>query len=104
MSGVPERSLPGAAPPTARRWWQGAAAVWVALLGFAFFAAPHSCAWGLEAYTWTGIALLLVALLAPLWTDAPRRGRHALGLAAVTLAVWCGGVVLADFQLLCRLF
>jgi hypothetical protein len=89
---------------TPRRWWHAAALVWVALIGFAFFAAPRSCEWGLEAYTWTGIALLLLTLVLPICTDAPKRGWHALGLAAATLAVWCGGILVADFQLLCRLF
>jgi hypothetical protein len=81
-----------------------ASGIWIALVAFGFSAAPRSCEWGLEAYTWTGIALLLIALLVPIWSDAPRRGWHALGLAATTLAVWCITILLADFQLLCRLF
>lgn len=89
---------------TPRHWWQVAAVVWAGLIGFGLIAAPHSCEWGLEAFTWKGIVLLLVALLLPIWTEAPRRWWHALGLAATTLAVWCVGIVLADFQILCRLF
>jgi hypothetical protein len=89
---------------TPSRWWQLAAVIWAALIGFGFIAAPRSCEWGLEAYTWTGVSLLLLALLAPIWTEAPQRGWHALGLAATTLVVWCIGIFLADFQILCRLF
>ena len=81
-----------------------AAAAWTALLVFAFLAAPRSCEWGLEAYTWTGLALTLGASALPFLAEAPKRGWHALGLALTTVAVWCAGIFLADFQLLCRLF
>lgn len=104
MSDVPEAPPPAGFTGTPRRWWQAAGGVWAILLGFAFYAAPRSCEWGLEAYTWLGIGLIPLALLLPFWTEAPTRGRNALGLAAMTLLIWCLGIVVADFQLLCRLF
>jgi hypothetical protein len=104
LSDAPDSSAPRPFGATPRRWWQAAAVVWTALIGFGFIAAPRSCEWGLEAYTWTGLALLLIALVLPISTDAPKRDWHALGLAVVTLGVWCAGIFVADLQLLCRLF
>ncbi len=81
-----------------------ASGIWAALLAFGFVAAPQSCEWGLSAYAWAGIGIFVLLAVTPLWATSPRSGRHTLGLAATTFAVWCAGIVVADFQLLCRLW
>ncbi|HYC46583.1 MAG TPA: hypothetical protein VED01_14010 [Burkholderiales bacterium] len=83
-----------------------AAALWTALLVFAFVAAPHSCAWGLSAYFWSGIAVVAISASLPSLVDAkekPRLGVSAL-LGAAAAGVWIIGLFAAPFQLLCRLF
>lgn len=79
-----------------------------ALLGLAFVAAPHSCAWGLATYFWAGVALILGNAVTTfvLLRDRTTVRRVALaGLAAlVGAAVWLAGLFAANFQLLCRLF
>ncbi|KAA2285820.1 hypothetical protein [Arenimonas fontis] len=79
-----------------------------ALFGFAFVAAPHSCEWGLSSYAWLGITTLAVELALPLVTEANRPLSRRLLLSAgsggLTAGAWLGGLVAADFQLLCRLF
>jgi len=85
-----------------------AALVLLGLFGFAFIAAPHSCEWGLKAYVWAGLATLLALVLLPWLFDAAatpgRRALFGLGLFAVGLLVWAGGLFAANFRLLCRLF
>lgn len=79
-----------------------------ALLVLAFVAAPHSCAWGLATYFWTGVVLILGQAIAAfvLLRDLTTARRVALaGLAALAGAgVWLAGLFAANFQLLCRLF
>jgi hypothetical protein len=71
-------------------------------------AAPHSCEWGLTAYFWSGVAALpaLVATPVVLNTDRTvvKRVLLGLGLAAVGLAVWVGGLFAANVRIMCRLF
>ncbi len=84
------------------------AAVCALLFAFAFAAAPNSCAWGLDAYFWAGIAAVLVLMAAP----AIRHGELpllqrlglSLGLAVTGIAVWAGGLFAANMQIICRLF
>jgi hypothetical protein len=79
-----------------------------ALLVLAFVAAPHSCAWGLATYFWTGIVLIVsnaVATFVLLRDRTTARRVTLAGLAALVGAgVWLAGLFAANFQLLCRLF
>lgn len=82
------------------------AALCVALFGFAFIAAPRSCAWGLSAYFWSGVALTIAGAALPSIVDdkqLPRAGISLL-LGGTVVAVWVIGLLAAPFQLLCRLF
>ena len=78
-----------------------------ALMGGAFLAAPRSCAWGLQAYTVAGACAVLALAVLPFVAGPPvfrsRVGSAVFGVA-LGMAVWVAGLVLADFQLLCRLF
>lgn len=85
-----------------------AALVLLGLFGFAFIAAPHSCEWGLTAYTWAGLGALLGLALMP-WLLDPEsthgwRALFTLGLSAMGLLVWAAGLLAANFRLICRLF
>ena len=84
-----------------------AAVLCLALFGFAFVAAPHSCEWGLSAYFWAGV-VVVVALLAlpwvlhvaqPLW----QRLLVSLGLGSVGALVWLGGLFAANVRIICRM-
>jgi hypothetical protein len=79
-----------------------------ALLALAFVAAPHSCAWGLATYFWTGVVLIVgnaVATFALLRGRTTARRVLLAGLAALVVGgVWLAGLFAANFQLLCRLF
>ena len=79
-----------------------------ALLALAFVAAPHSCAWGLATYFWTGVVLIVgnaVATFALLRDRTTARRVLMAGLAALVVGgVWLAGLFAANFQLLCRLF
>ncbi|PWB40881.1 MAG: hypothetical protein C3F19_07720 [Rhodocyclales bacterium] len=79
-----------------------------ALLALAFVAAPHSCAWGLATYFWTGVVLIVgnaVATFALLRGRTTARRVLLAGLAALVVgSVWLAGLFAANFQLLCRLF
>jgi len=85
-----------------------AALILLGLFGFAFIAAPHSCEWGLKAYVWAGLVTLLALVLLPWVFDTAatpwRRALFGLGLSALGLLVWSGGLFAANFRLLCRLF
>jgi len=87
--------------------WIGAG-ICAALFAFAFAAAPKSCEWGLEAYTWSGIAALLVLLVIPIALRADRpvgiRVLLGFGFAVCGFAAWFGGLLASNMQILCRLF
>jgi hypothetical protein len=78
------------------------------LLGFAWIAAPHSCEWGLAAYTGAGVSAVLVGIAGNfvLQANEPFVQRAVRsGLTTFTLiTVWLTGFFAADFRLLCRLF
>lgn len=85
-----------------------AAALAAALFGFAFVAAPASCEWGLTAYFWGGVAVMLVLAAAPFAcaggaTPMSRLG-HALVYSAGIAAVWVAGLFAANVRIVCRLF
>jgi hypothetical protein len=79
-----------------------------AMLVFGFIAAPHSCAWGLNAWFITGVAVGLTCLVVPFLSPGARLVRSPLGsailLGVICFAVWLLGLFIAGFQLLCRLF
>lgn len=79
-----------------------------ALFVFAFVAAPHSCEWGLGAYFWTGVVLLLVGAVLPFvpaFRPAVRSPvLQALLYFALVFAVWVAGLFAANVRILCRLF
>ena len=87
---------------------KGALLSWVLLFAFAFLAAPHSCEWGLSAYTWTGLACLVGVAAAPFFVRSElttgRRLLLGLGLAVGTGLVWLGGLFAANVRIMCRLF
>ncbi len=77
------------------------------LFAFAFAAAPKSCEGGLNAYLWTGIAVVLVLMAMPILGTGlpyPKRALISLGLSVFSIAVWFGGLFAAPFKVLCRLF
>lgn len=74
-----------------------------ALFVFAFVAAPHSCAWGLDAYAGAGLAVVVaLALLA--FIGHGRSARRAALHVALGIGIWLLGFWLADVRLMCRLF
>ena len=84
------------------------AACCVALVLFAFVAAPHSCEWGLTAYFWAGVAcvVLLAALPFALLSASlmQRRLLIAFALAGAGCASWIAGLFIANVRIMCRLF
>jgi len=78
------------------------------LFGFAFAAAPYSCEWGLRSYFWAGVVVLLIELALPFISEAEkpllRRLLLAAGCGGLSAGAWFGGLVAANFQILCRLF
>ena len=78
------------------------------LIVLAFAAAPHSCEWGLDAYFWSGVAVVLVLLVAPFVLERRRalwmRLLMALGSGGLGLAAWVFGLMVANVRILCRLF
>lgn len=76
--------------------------------GFAFFASPHACEWGLPAYFWFGMIVFIVLFLLPFFMLKQHGYGFRLGVATLCglleLALWVAGAVLADMQLICRLF
>ena len=85
-----------------------AGACCVALVLFAYVAAPHSCEWGLSAYFWAGVAcvVLLAALPFTLLSTSlmQRRLLIAFALAGAACASWIAGLFIANVRILCRLF
>lgn len=98
----------GDAPPPSRAPLYTVGALVAALFVFAFVAAPHACEWGLNAYLGTGAVVGVSCLGLPFLLPGARlfRSPHlsALTLGTGCFAVWLGGLLAADFQLLCRLF
>jgi len=84
------------------------AALCIGLFGFAFLAAPHACEWGLSAYFCSGVGVVLVLLALPFVFHRERpllkRGLFSLGLCALGVVVWFGGLFIANVRILCRLF
>lgn len=84
------------------------AALCIALFGFAFVAAPHSCEWGLSGYTAAGLGVLLILLavpwrfLAQLSSGQRLACRFALGVAVG--GSWLAGLFIANVRIVCRLF
>ena len=80
----------------------------MAMLVFGFIAAPHSCAWGLNAWFIAGVLVGIACVVTPFRSPGARLVRSPLGSAVILggacFLVWCLGIVIADFQLLCRLF
>lgn len=78
------------------------------MLIFGFIAAPHSCAWGLNAWFITGVLVGLTCVIVPFLVPGARLVRSRLGsallLGVICFAVWLLGLFIAGFQLLCRLF
>lgn len=79
-----------------------------AMLVFGFIAAPHSCAWGLNAWFLTGVLVGITCFVLPFRFPGARLVNSVAGsaviLAAACFVVWCLGLFTAGFQLLCRLF
>ena len=84
------------------------AALCIGLFAFAFFAAPHACEWGLSAYFWSGVGVVLVlpALPFALHREQPllKRSMFSLGLCVLGVMVWFGGLFIANVRIICRLF
>ena len=84
------------------------AALCIGLFAFAFVAAPQSCEWGLTAYFWSGVAVLIVLLAAPFVLQSARpvpiRIYLALGYVALGALTWIGGLFAANVRIMCRLF
>ena len=85
-----------------------AAGLCATLLAVAFIASPHSCEWGLTVYSWTGVAIILALAAIPaclLRNLGPWKLVFAtLGFAALGVAAWVASLVVADMQIICRLF
>ena len=79
-----------------------------ALFAFAFVAAPRSCEWGLEAYFWAGVALVVILAALPsamaAGLPAGKRAGLALAFAAAGFGVWAAGLFAANVRIVCRLF
>jgi hypothetical protein len=93
-------------PPT--RALVAGGALGVALITFAFVAAPKSCQWGYDAYFWTGVVCLIILFALPF---AFRVGQSILGRAGLGVGfaifgggVWLAGVFAANFRIICALF
>lgn len=84
------------------------AACCVALVLFAFVAAPHSCEWGLSAYFWAGVACVVLLAAMPFALPSASSIQHrlpiAFALAGAACASWVAGLFIANVRILCRLF
>jgi len=91
-----------------RRMSLVAAGFCLGLFAFAFIAAPHACDWGLTAYFWAGVALLVALSVAipAVSTQGSTLQRIMIGagVGALVLLVWVAGLFAANVQILCRLF
>lgn len=91
------------------RWARGVGvAICAAVFGLAFIAAPHSCAWGLDAYVWSGVAAMAFMFAVPLVFLTDRRPSERIivgfGFSTVCAIVWITGFFMADMRIVCRLF
>jgi hypothetical protein len=74
----------------------------------AFLFAPRACEGGLDLYFGSGIAALVMLTILPF--VARHRGSllgamgRSFGLLLLGAATWVGGLVAANFRILCRLF
>jgi hypothetical protein len=79
-----------------------------ALFGFAFVASPKACEWGLSAYFWSGVAVILILFIAPFYLRRHESTGKRIGTALLAggagLAIWISGLFIADIQIMCRLF
>lgn len=84
-----------------------AALVCAALLGFAFYAAPHSCEWGWDGYTAAGLAAAVVLAVLPFFLlarfSAWKRVLGSAGFAFLGAGIWVAGIFAANFRIVCRL-
>jgi hypothetical protein len=84
------------------------AAVAGCLFAAAFWTAPRACEGGLGIYFLCGLAALVVMLALPFVLRSGdslfARVILALGLVVLGAALWVSGLLVADFQILCRLF
>jgi hypothetical protein len=82
-------------------------ALCIGLFAFAFVAAPRSCEWGLGAYLWSGVAIVVILLATPfvLWRaqSLARRVLLSSGFAGLVFAIWVVGLFAADIRIICRL-
>lgn len=83
-------------------------ALCAALFAFAFVAAPYSCEWGLDAYFWAGVGVVLALGVLPFAARGSLTGGRRVQLAslhvALGVAVWLAGLFLANVRIMCRLF
>jgi hypothetical protein len=83
-------------------------ALCVALVAFAFVAAPKSCQWGYDAYFWTGVVCLIILFALPFAFRVSQSilGRTGLGVGFAIFGggVWLTGVFSANFRIICALF
>ena len=73
----------------------------------AFVCAPHSCQWGNGVYFALGIITLLFSFVLPFFQkEWPQSKRLLLAFLFLlgSVVIWCVGFMLADFQIMCRLF
>ena len=94
-----------------RAWVDPAAAIGVVsllLVAAAFAIAPSACEGGLDLYFWCGVAAIVAMLAVPFLLRSGgsllTRGAVAVGLGVCAAVAWIGGLVVADVQILCRLF
>jgi hypothetical protein len=98
----------GVVAPGARKAAVIAAVLVAALVGLAFVIAPRACRGGLQLYAWAGVGVVAVLLTLP---SVVRAGRGALartlwtvGLVALGMLAWVGGIVAANVPIMCRMY
>lgn len=85
-----------------------AIAVVAGVFASAFLFAPRACEGGLDLYFWSGAAALVMLAMLPfvlrLGGSVLRSMGWAFGLLLLGAAAWVGGLLAANFRILCRLF
>lgn len=75
---------------------------------FAFIAAPHACEWGLPAYFWFGamatISLIILLLFLFRQQSYAYQMLMLISYGVAEIGLWITGALVADMQLICRLF